>query len=74
MKKLLLLLPLASLTACGSIDSQTAAIMAQRFRSAATAYSMPVYQPISDYQPIPSAIPETVPTYPPIVFQQLRAY
>jgi hypothetical protein len=44
MKKLMLLLPLASLTACGEIDPQTAALMAQSFQTAATANMN--YQPI----------------------------
>jgi hypothetical protein len=64
---------LASLTACGSIDPQTAAFIAQNFQTAATA-NMMRFNSIPAYQPIPNAMPTTVPTYPPIVFQQLRAY
>ena len=74
MKKLLLLLPL-SLTACGSMDPQAAAIMAQRFEYAsANPYIPPIA--ISDYQPIPSAIPTTVPTYqyPPFLIELLEVH
>jgi hypothetical protein len=68
MKKLLLLLPLAGLTACGTIDPQTAALMAQNFQNGINA-SLTHLNNVPAYQPIPSAIPTTVPTYAPVILQ-----
>ena len=80
-KTILLLMAIASLTisltACGSVDPERAALVAQAMQNFQTGINASMrnlndsYQP---YQPIPSAIPQTVPVYPPITLQPLRAY
>jgi len=68
---------LVGLTACGSVDPERAALVAQAMQNFQTGINASManlnnsYQP---YQPIPSAIPQTVPVYPPITLQPLRAY